>query len=89
VIEAPCNLLEYNVHSVTAGIDAMGEVTVRISSGQDESRVFGGYGADTDIIVASAKAYVAAINRMLGAMGTKYTRPEGGPSVLEETHAEA
>jgi 2-isopropylmalate synthase len=89
IVEAPSILLEYNVHSVTEGIDALGEVTVRIASGQDKSRVFGGYGADTDVIVASAKAYVAAINRMLAALGTKYTRAEGEASTLHESSAAA
>jgi 2-isopropylmalate synthase len=82
IVEVPCVLLEYSVHSVTQGIDALGEVTVRIESGREKGRVFGGYGADTDIIVASAKAYVAGINRMLTALGTKYTRPEGKAAVL-------
>ncbi len=85
VIEAPCQLLEYSVHSVTEGIDALGEVTVRVESGDEPGKIFGGYGADTDIIVASAKAYVAAINRMLNALGTKYSRAEGGPSVLADS----
>ena len=85
VIEAPCELLEYSVHSVTEGIDALGEVTVRVESKNEPGKIFGGYGADTDIIVASAKAYVAAINRMLEALGTKYSRAEGGPSVLAES----
>ena len=85
VVEARNTLLEYNVHSVTEGIDAMGEVTVRIKSpsgGRGKGRVFGGYGADTDVIVASAKAYLAALNRMLTAIGTKYTAGESGPSTL-------
>ena len=85
VVEAENTLLEYNVHSVTEGIDAMGEVTVRIkspTSGRGKGRVFGGYGADTDVIVASAKAYLAALNRMLTAIGTKYTAGEGGPATL-------
>ena len=85
VVEARNTLLEYNVHSVTEGIDAMGEVTVRIkspTSGRGKGRVFGGYGADTDVIVASAKAYLAALNRMLTAVGTKYTAGEGGPATL-------
>ncbi|MEM1248768.1 MAG: 2-isopropylmalate synthase [Acidobacteriota bacterium] len=83
VVEAPASLLEYSVHSVTQGIDALGEVTVRIASKEDSKKIFGGYGADTDVIVASAKAYVSALNRMLTALGTKYTPPEGGPSTLE------
>jgi 2-isopropylmalate synthase len=59
-------LIEYDVHSVTAGIDALGEVTVRIrETDDDEAPVFGGYGADTDIIAASAQAYLGAINRLM------------------------
>ncbi len=85
VVEVENTLLEYNVHSVTEGIDAMGEVTVRIKSpsgGRGKGRVFGGYGADRDVIVASAKAYLAALNRMLAAIGTKYTAGEGSPATL-------
>ena len=75
IIGAPNTLLEFSVHAVTEGIDAQGEVTVRIQEGPDSKsvedpgeiqRTFGGYGADTDIIVASAKAYLAAINKLLG-----------------------
>jgi 2-isopropylmalate synthase len=82
IIGIPNMLLEYNVHSVTEGIDAIGEVTVRLVSDSDaiatrtspqngnvRSRTFGGYGADTDIIVASAKAYLAALNKILLASG--------------------
>ena len=70
IVEAPNTLVEYSVHSVTEGIDALGEVTVRIKSESAEpGRMFGGYGADTDVIVASAQAYLAAINRLLEAQG--------------------
>ncbi len=82
IIGAPNVLLEFNIHAVTEGIDAMGEVTVRLQakngpssqrtspqSGQPHSRSFGGYGADTDIIVASAKAYLAALNKLLISAG--------------------
>jgi 2-isopropylmalate synthase len=82
IVGAPNVLLEFNVHAVTEGIDAMGEVTVRLKatngsstlrtspqSGQDRMRTYGGYGADTDIIVASAKAYLAALNKMLVSTG--------------------
>ncbi len=54
-------LEEFAVQSVTAGIDAVGEVSVRLH--RDGTRT-AGHGADTDIIVAAAKAYVHAINRM-------------------------
>lgn len=56
------NLTEFSVNSVTEGIDAQGDVTIRIE--QDE-RIYTGRAADTDIIVASAKAYMSALNRML------------------------
>ena len=70
IVEAPNTLIEYSVHSVTEGIDALGEVTVRIKSESvDTGRMFGGYGADTDVIMASAQAYLAAINRLLEAQG--------------------
>jgi 2-isopropylmalate synthase len=82
VVGVPNTLVEFNVHAVTEGIDALGEVTVRLMSGQGtiphrkspqteitHARTFGGYGADTDIIVASAKAYLAALNKMLVALG--------------------
>ncbi len=68
IVECPNTLIEYSVHSVTEGIDALGEVTVRIQS-PDGSRIVGGYGADTDIIVSSVKAYVAALNRMVAMIG--------------------
>ena len=78
IIGSKINLLEFNVHAVTEGIDAIGEVTVRLQgengsrhtftspqSEQVQHRTYGGYGADTDIIVASAKAYLAALNKLL------------------------
>ena len=65
IVQAPNTLLEYNVHAVTEGIDAQGEVNVRLTSDGNGNRVVGGYGADTDIIVASAKAYLSALNRLL------------------------
>ncbi|MCC6501197.1 MAG: 2-isopropylmalate synthase [Anaerolineales bacterium] len=76
IVNTPNRLLEFNVHAITAGIDALGEVTVRIKSdGGNTSmdpqseveypRVYGGHGADTDIIVASAKAYINAINKLI------------------------
>ncbi len=62
IVQLPSKLIEYSVHSVTAGIDAIGEVTVRV---QCDDRIFSGHGANTDIIVASARAYVNALNRAL------------------------
>jgi len=68
IVSCPNVLIEYAVHAVTEGIDALGEVTVRIQT-QDGKRTVGGYGADSDIIVSSVKAYIAALNRMIAAMG--------------------
>ena len=55
-------LTEFSVNAVTEGIDAQGNVTIRI---EDEGQTYTGRAADTDIIVASARAYMAALNRML------------------------
>ena len=54
----------YSIRAVTGGKEALGEATVRIADG---SRIFLGRGVSTDIIEASAKAYVDAINRMAAA----------------------
>lgn len=81
IVQAPNVLLEYSVHSVTEGIDALGEVTVRISP-PDSDRSFGGYGADSDIIVASVKAYMAAVNRMIAAIGHGDVQPEGDSATV-------
>lgn len=51
----------YSVNNITTGTDAQGEVTVRLAK---EGRVVNGQGADTDIVIASAKAYINALNRL-------------------------
>ncbi|MBS3936131.1 MAG: 2-isopropylmalate synthase [Sulfuritalea sp.] len=55
------DLLLYSVNAITTGTDAQGEVTVRLSK---SGRIVNGQGADTDIIVASAKAYLNALNKL-------------------------
>ena len=76
IVNTPNTLLEFSIHAITEGIDALGEVTVRVQgkNGQKTmdaqrelpySRVYGGHGADTDIIVASAKAYINALNKLI------------------------
>ncbi|HJK89749.1 MAG TPA: 2-isopropylmalate synthase [Polyangiaceae bacterium LLY-WYZ-15_(1-7)] len=78
--EVDLELLEYTVQSVTEGIDALGEVSVRVRpKGEgaaskmnpqregEEVRVYHGHGTDTDIIQASAKAYLSALNRLMAA----------------------
>ena len=63
VVSVHGDLQEFAIKAVTRGIDAIGEVTVRIVD--DDGKVFTGRGADTDIIVSSAKAYLNAVNRMI------------------------
>ena len=63
IVGHACNLTEFAVTSVTDGIDAIGEVTIRVSD--SDGHIYAGRGGDTDIIVASAKAYINAINRMI------------------------
>ena len=55
------DLLLYSVNAITTGTDAQGEVTVRLAKGD---RIVNGQGSDTDIIVASAKAYINALNKL-------------------------
>ncbi len=66
IVGVPNSLTEFTVKSVTEGIDAIGEVLIRIES---DGVSYTGRGADTDIIVASAKAYTNALNRLLIANG--------------------
>ena len=61
VVNVPNDLIEFSVQSITAGIDALGEVTIRL---RHEGLVYSGHAANTDIIVASAEAYVNALNRL-------------------------
>ncbi len=60
-------LEEYSIRAITAGTEALGEATVRI---RENGRTFIGRGVSTDIIEASAKAYVDAVNHMVAARGT-------------------
>ncbi len=62
LVGVPNVLTEFSVKSVTEGIDAIGEVLIRIES---NGVTYTGRGADTDVIVASAKAYMNALNRLL------------------------
>jgi 2-isopropylmalate synthase len=62
IIGVPNVLSEFSVKSVTEGIDAIGEVTIRIDH---DGQSYIGRGASTDIIVASARAYMNALNRLL------------------------
>jgi 2-isopropylmalate synthase len=79
IVRVPNILTEFIVQAVTEGIDAIGEVTIRVQpedaddymtnpqTGAQVARTFSGHGASTDIIVASARAYMSALNKMLTA----------------------
>ena len=78
VVNVPNQLIEFSVQSVTAGIDAIGEVTIRL---RHSDRVYSGHAANTDIIVASAQAYVNALNRLYASL-----QSEKNPSVPSDEH---
>ena len=63
IVQVENDLTEFSVQSVTRGIDALGEVTIRVTAPDGE--VYTGRGADNDIVVSSARAYVNALNRLL------------------------
>jgi 2-isopropylmalate synthase len=72
LVRSGVNLQLYSVNNITSGTDAQGEVTVRVERG---GRIVNGLGADTDIVIASAKAYIHAMNLM--AAGEKRQHPQG------------
>ena len=61
ITKTKSSLLKFEVKSITGGTDALGEVTVSL---EEKGRTVRGYGADTDIIVAAAKAYINALNKL-------------------------
>jgi 2-isopropylmalate synthase len=95
IVEAPNILTEFVVQAVTEGIDAIGEVTIRIQpenghgyttnlqTGAQVVRTYSGHGASTDIIVASARAYMSALNKMLA------DRAEEAATIHQKAAAEA
>jgi 2-isopropylmalate synthase len=64
IVLSGAELLLFSVSNITQGGDSQGEVLVRLKK---DGRVVNGQGADTDIVVASAKAYINALNRLAGA----------------------
>ena len=63
LVNSSSSLLLYSVNNITTGTDSQGEVTVRL---RRNGSVVNGLGADTDIVIASAKAYVNALNKLAG-----------------------
>ena len=73
VVNSGSELLLYSVNNITSGTDAQGEVTVRVEKG---GRIANGQGADTDIVIASAKAYINALNKIT--VGEVRANPQTG-----------
>jgi 2-isopropylmalate synthase len=74
VVDVPNELTEFSVQSVTAGIDAIGEVTIRL---KHNNRTFSGHAANTDIVVAAAQAYLNALNRLYASIQAQVATPVG------------
>ena len=62
MVDIECHLQLYSVNAITSGTDAQGEVSVRL---EQDGRFVNGHGADTDIVIASAKAYLNGLNRLV------------------------
>jgi len=63
IVKSGCHLQLYSVNNVTDGTDALAEVSVRL---EKDGRIITGQGADIDIVIASAKAYLSALNKIFG-----------------------
>ena len=72
----PNDLVEFSVKSVTEGIDAMGEVTIRLRA---DGVLYSGHSADTDIVVAAAQAFVNALNRLVTGAQRRAIHPQLTP----------
>ena len=71
IVQSRTELQLYSVNNITSGTDSQGEVSVRLEKG---GRIVSGQGADTDIVIASAKAYINALNKIL--LGTERAHPQ-------------
>jgi 2-isopropylmalate synthase len=80
----PNELVEFSVKSVTEGIDAMGEVTIRLRAA---GVLYSGHAADTDIVVAAAQAFVNALNRLVAGGQRTPLHPQKTPLPIAETQA--
>jgi len=99
IVQVENNLVEYLVQAITDGMDANGDVTIRIevpdsrgyketAQGRQRRRLFSGRGVDTDIIHASAKAYMQALNKLIDANKNESDAADRG-AVSEELVIEA
>ncbi len=76
IMHSDTQLQLYSVNNITSGTDSQGEVTVRIEKG---GRIVNGLGADTDIVIASAKAYLNAMNKL--AISVERAHPQTGTPI--------
>jgi len=74
IAHSEAELKLYSVNNITSGTDSQGEVSVRLSK---SDKIVNGQGADTDIVIASAKAYINALNRIM-VSGTDRSHPQMG-----------
>lgn len=73
IVDSGCTLLLYSVNALTTGTDALGEVTVRLDNA---GRTVNGQGVDTDVIAASAKAYINALNKVMNPVARYHPQSE-------------
>jgi 2-isopropylmalate synthase len=78
IVKTPLVLEELGLTAVTEGLDALGEVSVRVRWAEGEPRIYHGCASDLDVVVASVKAYLDAINRALASRpdALRLARPE-------------
>jgi 2-isopropylmalate synthase len=76
----PNELVEFSVKSVTEGIDAMGDVTIRL---RRDGQLYSGHSADTDVVVAAAEAFVNALNRLVAGTAGPTIHPQRDMAVLD------
>lgn len=74
IVKSDVTLQLYTVNAITEGTDSQGEVTVRLEKG---GRIVNGSGADTDIVIASAKAYICALNMLMDDKARQHPQVEG------------
>ncbi|HTA90164.1 MAG TPA: 2-isopropylmalate synthase [Polyangiaceae bacterium] len=96
IVKAPSELVEYTINAVTEGIDALGHASVRVRAvGSSDNRlnaqhgsggaaILHGQAADSDVLVASTKAYLGALNRLLVTLGT-YDKQADKSQVTEKS----
>jgi 2-isopropylmalate synthase len=76
IVQSDSQLQLYSVSNITSGTDSQGEVTVRL---ERAGRIVNGHGADTDIVIASAKAYLNALNKLVSP--EERTHPQFGQPI--------